>query len=438
MSAVSLSAEGDAHDLVTGQSGRIVKAGALASAVMMIIAALLATASAGQTGLLANVLLFNRPPTNESLPLVGMLSLFNLAAFLIVLVGVRAREAWTLPLLPLLAAANLALLVFTGYAFGAILAAIAAAASVSAWRSLRSYRMNPMALKELRGRMRGARAFIVLSVYLGLMSAFALLIYFAFNVGNRIGSSVGGEIGRTLFIALVGIEMLLILFIAPALTGGAITGERERQTYDLLRTTLLSPPAFVLGKLESALAYLFLLLLAAIPLQSIAFLFGGVSEGEILLAFVILGVTAVFLGALGIFFSAVMQRSTTANVRAYLLMGIVMFVVPGIGALLLDALINGLFASAAPVSSPLLETILVFVRFALNALNPVTTALTSQQVLIERQTIGFYPYTLSSTGGNIPLISPWALFAGIYLVASAVLILTAVRRARRDDESSAV
>jgi hypothetical protein len=435
---VSLSAEGDAHDLVTGQSGRIVKAGALASAVMMIIAALLATASAGQTGLLANVLLFNRPPTNESLPLVGMLSLFNLAAFLIVLVGVRAREAWTLPLLPLLAAANLALLVFTGYAFGAILAAIAAAASVSAWRSLRSYRMNPMALKELRGRMRGARAFIVLSVYLGLMSAFALLIYFAFNVGNRIGSSVGGEIGRTLFIALVGIEMLLILFIAPALTGGAITGERERQTYDLLRTTLLSPPAFVLGKLESALAYLFLLLLAAIPLQSIAFLFGGVSEGEILLAFVILGVTAVFLGALGIFFSAVMQRSTTANVRAYLLMGIVMFVVPGIGALLLDALINGLFASAAPVSSPLLETILVFVRFALNALNPVTTALTSQQVLIERQTIGFYPYTLSSTGGNIPLISPWALFAGIYLVASAVLILTAVRRARRDDESSAV
>lgn len=438
MSAASLYSEGDAHDQVTAQAGRIVQMGALASAAMMLIAALLATTSAGQTGLLANVLLFNRPPTNESLPLVGMLSLFNLAAFLIVLVGVRAREAWTLPLLPLLAAANLALLVFTGYAFGAILAAVAAAASVSAWRSLRSYRMNPMALKELRGRMRGARAFIVLSVYLGLMSAFALLIYFAFNVGNRIGSSVGGEIGRTLFIALVGIEMLLILFIAPALTGGAITGERERQTYDLLRTTLLSPPAFVLGKLESALAYLFLLLLAAIPLQSIAFLFGGVSEGEILLAFVILGVTAVFLGALGIFFSAVMQRSTTANVRAYLLMGIVMFVVPGIGALLLDALINGLFASAAPLSSPLLETILVFVRFALNALNPVTTALTSQQVLIERQTIGFYPYTLSSTGGNIPLISPWALFAGIYLVASAMLILTAVRRARRDDESSAV
>lgn len=438
MSAVSLSVEGDAHDHVTGQSGRIVQAGVVLSAVMMAVAALLATASAGQTGLLANVLLFNRPPTNESLPLVGMLSLFNLAAFLIVLVGVRAREAWTLPLLPLLAAVNLALLVFAGYAFGAILAAIAAAAAVSAWRSLRSYRMNPMALKELRGRMRGARAFIVLSVYLGLMSAFALLIYFAFNVGNRIGSSVGGEIGRTLFIALVGIELLLILFIAPALTGGAITGERERQTYDLLRTTLLSSPAFVLGKLESALAYLFLLLLAAIPLQSIAFLFGGVSEGEILLAFVILGVTAVFLGALGIFFSAVMQRSTTANVRAYLLMGIVMFVVPGIGTLILDPLINGLFASATPVSSPLLETILVFVRFALNALNPVTTALTSQQVLIERQTIGFYPYTLSSTGGNIPLISPWALFAGIYLVASAVLILTAVRRARRDDESSAV
>jgi hypothetical protein len=282
--------------------------------------------------------------------------------------------------------------------------------------------------------MRGARAFIVMSVYLGLMSAFALLIYFAFNVGNRIGSSVGGEIGRTLFVALVGIEMLLILFIAPALTGGAITGERERQTYDLLRTTLLSSPAFVLGKLESALAYLFLLLLAAIPLQSIAFLFGGVSEGEILLAFVILAVTAIFLGSLGIFFSAVMQRSTTANIRAYVLVGIVMFVVPAAGALLLDALSGALFSQASPLASPFLETLLAYLRFVMTALNPVTTALTSQQVLIERQSIGFYPYTLSSTGGNIPLVSPWALFTGMYLVASAVLILAAVRRTRRENE----
>ena len=70
----------------------------------------------------------------------------------------------------------------------------------------------------------------------------------------------------TLAAGVVGIELLLIIFIAPSFTSGAITGERERQTYDLLRTTLLATPSFITGKLESSLGYILLLLLAAIPL----------------------------------------------------------------------------------------------------------------------------------------------------------------------------
>ncbi|MFN8375727.1 MAG: hypothetical protein U0694_23005 [Anaerolineae bacterium] len=76
--------------------------------------------------------------------------------------------------------------------------------------------------------------------------------------------------GRLLFAGIVGIELLLIIFIAPSFTAGSITGERERKTYDLLQTTLMSSPMFVIGKLESALSYVLLLLLSAIPLQSIA------------------------------------------------------------------------------------------------------------------------------------------------------------------------
>ena len=38
---------------------------------------------------------------------------------------------------------------------------------------------NPVVLKELRGRMRGARAFVVLTVYLVLLGAFSSLVYVA-------------------------------------------------------------------------------------------------------------------------------------------------------------------------------------------------------------------------------------------------------------------
>ncbi len=91
---------------------------------------------------------------------------------------------------------------------------------------------NPVVLKELRGRMRGARAFTVLSVYLTLLGAFSSLIYVAVSESsmNVSGQVVVGEIGRTLFGGVVAIEMLLVAFIAPAFTAGAISGEREHQT----------------------------------------------------------------------------------------------------------------------------------------------------------------------------------------------------------------
>src|SRR5690606_6475388 len=216
--------------------------------------------------------------------------------------------------------------------------------------------------------------FIVLTIYLGLMSAFTTLLYLVFTASSvqSTGSSAIGAIGRVLFIGLVGIELLLIIFIAPAFTAGAITGERERQTYDLLRTTLLASPSFVIGKLESALSYIVLLLFSAIPLQSIAFLFGGVSEAELILSFVILAVTAITLGTVGIFFSAITPRTLSASVRSYTVALAVAFGIPIIiNFPLLSAFINAVSGFGTGVtSSPVFEAIMVYVGLVLVSLNP--------------------------------------------------------------------
>src|SRR5690606_6932354 len=160
---------------------------------------------------------------------------------------------------------------------------------------------------------------------------------------------------------IFGIELLLIVFIAPAFTAGAITGERERQTYDLLKTTLLASPSFVLGKLESALSYILLLLLAAIPLQSIAFLFGGVSELEVLLSFVILMVTAIALGTVGIYFSAVAPRTLAASVRAYTVALAVTFGVPLILSIFFGVYNNAVLGFGSTITnSPVIESLLIY------------------------------------------------------------------------------
>src|SRR5215467_2499742 len=81
---------------------------------------------------------------------------------------------------------------------------------------------NPVVLKDLRGRMRGTRAFVVLTVYLTLMSGFALLLYVLYATSlNYSGVTPGGTIGRVLFIGIVGVELFLVTFIAPTFTAGA-------------------------------------------------------------------------------------------------------------------------------------------------------------------------------------------------------------------------
>ncbi len=50
-----------------------------------------------------------------------------------------------------------------------------------------------------------------------------------------------------------------------------------------------------------------LLLLAAIPLQSIAFFFGGVAETEVILSFVILAATALLFSTIGILFLGALE-----------------------------------------------------------------------------------------------------------------------------------
>lgn len=292
---------------------------------------------------------------------------------------------------------------------------------------------NPVVLKELRGRMRGARAFAVLSVYLLLMVSFALLLYVVSTASQDVfGFTSGGQVGRTLFTGIVGIQLFLVTFIAPAFTASAISGERERQTYDLLKTTLLPAHSLVIGKLFSALSYVFLLLIAAIPLQSIAFLFGGVSEIEVVLAFVILAVTAIALGATGLYFSAAQNRTLSANITTY---AVTLFITVGLPIVIfmLVALIANLLGARQADISAQVQVLLLYGLVALAATNPLMAAFLTQYWLLNKQSAFFFYETVTSTTGiiQVPILSPWILFSAIYLLVALVLVIRTVRRVRR-------
>lgn len=291
---------------------------------------------------------------------------------------------------------------------------------------------NPVVIKELRGRMRGPRAFVVLTVYLLLMSSFVTLLYVVYvaSTSNVFNGSSGQLIGKFVFGSVVGIELLLVCFIAPAFTAGAISGERERQTYDLLRTTLLPASALVLGKLISALSYILLLLLAAFPLQSLAFLLGGVAPEEVLIATGLLIATAFLFGTSGVFFSSLMRRTLGSTVLTY---GFALLATLGL-PLILAALVplSSLLFNNTPPSATV-EAVILYVFGLLVATNPIATAVATEVLLVQQQTAFYFTVPLSN-GANLPLISPWLpyiLFCCVFGTLMTIGSILAVRQAER-------
>jgi ABC-type transport system involved in multi-copper enzyme maturation permease subunit len=179
--------------------------------------------------------------------------------------------------------------------------------------------ISAIIVKELRGRMRGRRAFIVLTLHVLLLTLFAWMFQRLNeeSIGNQgFGGQVtyaSASIGRGIFIGLIMLQSLMVAVLAPASTSGAISSEREHQTLELLAVTPISSLAIVLGKLLSALAWVFVLILASIPVTALVFVYGGVAPDDMLRAYLVLFATVIGLGSVGIFFSTLTRRTGAAT-----------------------------------------------------------------------------------------------------------------------------
>jgi len=293
------------------------------------------------------------------------------------------------------------------------------------WRAFTS---NPVAVKELRARMRGRRAFVYLTIYL---TAMALLVGLAFLavVAAYGGTDLGTprSLGQTTMALVLAVQMLMIGTLAPALSAGSIVGEKERKSYELLRTTLLSAHAYVFGKLLSSMSFLTLLTLAAVPLQSIALFLGGVGLAEIVVAQVALLSAALCYSTFGLYASARERSTVLATVVAFgVLMAINIFV-PGLILMLTgfsDLPIFEEIASAGPI---VLGAVILPVN-VIASLSLPFSLFASAALLEYEQTFFLYSTTISGTA--VTFISPWLSMVVAYLAISVGLYFATVRRVR--------
>jgi ABC-2 type transport system permease protein len=294
---------------------------------------------------------------------------------------------------------------------------------VSTWRRLAEGIENPIIVKEGVSRMRTWRAPVVATLYLGLIG----VVGFAWlNLGEASGQFTDGRpvaaiVGSQAFAAMAFFQLGLVCLFAPALAAGAISGERERQTLDVLLVSRVSAFGIVWGKLVASMAYILLLILTALPLFAAVFLFGGIDFQEFVLSQLVTVATALCLGAVAIFFSALFQRSLAATVSSYAfaflltigtaILGLIATASESFGR---NSLGGGLQVAAEWYVNPF---------YALyDALFPNPGASLTVRQFLQLLFFGAGPSGASSG----PVVSPWSATIGLEVLLSVAAIAGAV------------
>ena len=180
--------------------------------------------------------------------------------------------------------------------------------------------LNPVLARELKERMRRRRTFLVLTVYLLLLTGALWILYL--GAGSGVGALRLAALGRAAFQTLLFTMLILVCFIVPALAAGGIAGERERRTLAPMQVTLLRPWSILAGKLASSLVFVAFLIVATLPLFGVSFLLGGVEPGEVFRGVAMVLVVAATLGSLALTCSTLMRRVQGATVVAYALVAL--------------------------------------------------------------------------------------------------------------------
>ena len=175
-------------------------------------------------------------------------------------------------------------------------------------------------------RARSLRMPLIIMIFNSILALAALLNMYQAVAQVRVSSTIQYGSFLDLYAFVATLEFLLLMFIMPALTSGSISGERERQTLELLFTTKMSPKDIILGKLFSAVEQLMVLIVSSLPIVLLTFVYGSVDFFDLLLMLICFVTVAFFTGGIGILFSSLLRRSTFSNVCTY---GVILLIVVG-------------------------------------------------------------------------------------------------------------
>lgn len=253
-------------------------------------------------------------------------------------------------------------------------------------------RLNPIVKKDLQVTARSMRISWGLFAYEGVLLLAFLLALTALQASSGSiysdGNVYSGMIA--LFPILAVVQVCIVALITPIITASSISGEKERQTFDIMLTTCMSPFSIVLGKVMSAVVRILFFVVGSLPIMSLSFVVGGLDWSTLFYFVLAIILLSVFSGSIGIFCSSVCRRSISAVIVSFVIyFGVyVLTFLP----LLVRALLETDTAGESLLFL-LFNPMIFFVEFFLNILTG--RSLFSSYFNIGRNDVGIITYTLA-------------------------------------------
>lgn len=303
--------------------------------------------------------------------------------------------------------------------------------------------LNPLLARQLVGGARRSRFFWLLSAHVLLQGLLALgflrIAWTGWQTGSELRVSLAGLFSSARQLYWLSSLLLLLAagLLAPVAAIGALAGEIEHRTFDLLRTTGISSRAIVLGKWSAAILTGLLLLLTPLPIQLLGFWLGGVSVTELALTQLFLLVILMTNTALALAISASVRKTWIAVLIFY---GIALGVLPliGSGSLLLGPLYVNQITAPFSHTTPLWQLALLQHGWVLLVgLHPLAAAVASIALGIEHSAWFLLSFSVTGTAAATPptvlLPAPWLTHTLLSLPATALLLWWTARRIARPE-----
>jgi len=185
----------------------------------------------------------------------------------------------------------------------------------------------PLLGKELSEQAGRRRTYVIRFLYGALLFGGGLVILYG-RSGEGVDAAAGLGQGIATFQKIVELQFGAIYVFLPAMTAGALTLEKERDTLTLLFLTTMSPWTILLQKLLSRVIPMLCFVVLSFPLMAAAYSYGGVTTAALYSTMILLVLCIVQVASMALLCSAFCRTTVEAFMATYLLLGASWLCVP--------------------------------------------------------------------------------------------------------------